>query len=157
MTVKKKGTKKKEVPVENGEDLGIKVTIINKDYSIKGGHRGDTISVYKDIFEPVQEISNAVAYGLIRTTMYKAYTIEGLWEGCYNWEHIENELNIVFSEIDRKVILDANIRGVAVEVITFNMDRLHRIDKALEFYSKVTNLPEDISAKVEKIVDKHQK
>ena len=157
MTVKKKNNKVKEVPVEDAEDLGIKVTVLNKDYSIKGGHRGDTVSVYKDIFEPVQEISNAVAYGLMRTTMYKAYTVEGLWEGRDNWEHVESELNIVFDEIDRKVILEANIRGVAVEVITFNMDRLHQIDKALQFYSKVTNLPEDTRTKVEKIIDKHQK
>lgn len=157
MAVKKKNNKVKEVPVEDVEALGIKVTVINKDYSIKGGHRGDTVSVYKDIFEPVQEISNAVAYGLMRTTMYKAYTVEGLWEGRDNWEHVESELNIVFDEIDRKVILEANIRGVAVEVITFNMDRLHHIDKALQFYSKVTNLPEDTRTKVEKIIDKHQK
>lgn len=157
MAVKKKNNKVKEISTENVENADIKVIVINRDYSIKGGHRGDTISVYKDIFEPVQEISNTIAYGLMRTTMYKTYTIEGLWEGRDNWEHIENELNIVFPEIDRKVILDANIRGVAVEVITFNMDRLHRIDKALEFYSKVTNLPEDIRVKVEKIVDKHWK
>lgn len=157
MAVKKKNNKVKEVPVEDVEALGIKVTVLNKDYSIKGGHRGDTVSVYKDIFEPVQEISNAVAYGLMRTTMYKAYTVEGLWEGRDNWEHVESELNIVFDEIDRKVILEANIRGVAVEVITFNTDRLHHIDKALQFYSKVTNLPEDTRTKVEKIIDKHQK
>ena len=157
MAVKKKNNKVKEIPVENVEDSMVTVTILNKDYSIKGGRRGDTVSVYKDIFEPVQEISNAVAYGLMRTTMYKAYTVEGLWEGRDNWEHVESELNIVFDEIDRKVILEANIRGVAVEVITFNTDRLHHIDKALQLYSKVTTLPEDARAKVEKIVDKHQK
>ena len=157
MAGKKKNNKVKETSTENVKNTGIDIIVINRDYSIKGGHRGDTISVYKDIFEPVQEISNAIAYGLMRTTMYKAYTIEGLWEGRDNWEHIESELNIVFPEIDRKVILDANIRGVAVEVITFNTDRLHHIDKALQFYSKVTNLPEDTRAKVEKIVDKHRK
>jgi hypothetical protein len=157
MAVKKKNNKVKEVPVEDAEDLGIKVTVINKDYSIKGGHRGDMVSVYKDIFGHVQEISDAVVYGLMRTTMYKVYIIKGLWEGQDTWEHVESELNIVFDEIDRKVILEANIRGVAVEVITFNTDRLHYIDKALQFYSKVTNLPEDTRAKVEKIVDKHRK
>lgn len=157
MAVKKKNNKVKETSTENVEDTGIKVIVLNRDYSIKSGHRGDTISVYKDIFEPIQEISNAVVYGLMRTTMYKAYTIEGLWEGRDNWEHIESELNIVFPEIDRKIILEANIRGVAVEVITFNMDRLHHVDKALQFYSKVTHLPEGARAKVEKIIDKHSK
>lgn len=157
MAVKKKNNKAKETFAENAENAKVKVTALNKDYSIRGGHRGDTVSVYKDIFEPVQEISNTVAYGLMRTTMYKAYIIEGLWEGRDNWENIESELNIIFNEFDRKIILDANIRGVAVEVITFNMDRLHHIDKALQFYSKVTNLPEDARAKVEKIMDKHRK
>lgn len=157
MAGKKKNNKVKEVPVEDVKDLGIEVVVLNKDYAIKGGHRGDTISVYKDIFEPVQEISNTIAYGLMRTTMYKAYTIEGLWEGRDNWEHIESKLNVIFSEIDRKVILEANIRGVAVEVITFDMDRLHLIDKALTFYPKVINLPKDVRTKVEKIIDKHWK
>lgn len=157
MVGKKKNNKVKETSVENVKNAEFEVLIINRDYSIKGGHRGDTITVYKDIFEPVQEISNSIVYGLMRTTMYKAYTIEGLWEGHDNWEHIESELNIVFPEIDRKVILEANIRGVAVEVITFNTDRLHHIDKALQLYSKVTNLPIDARAKVEKIIDKHQK
>lgn len=157
MAGKKKNNKVKEISAENAEDVRTEIVVLNRDYSIKGGHRGDTVSVYKDIFEPVQEISNAVAYGLMRTTMYKAYIIEGLWEGRDNWENIESELNIIFNEFDRKVILDANIRGVAVEVITFNMDRLHHIDKALQFYSKVTNLPEDVRAKVEKIMDKHRK
>jgi hypothetical protein len=157
MAGKKKNNKVKETSVENAKNAEFEVMVINRDYSIKGGHRGDTITVYKDIFEPVQEISNAAAYGLMRTTMYKAYTIEGLWEGRDNWEHIESELNIDFPEIDRKVILEANIRGVAVEVITFNTDRLHHIDKALQLYSKVTNLPVDARAKVEKIIDKHQK
>lgn len=157
MAGKKKNNKVKETSVENTENALITVTIINKDYSIKGGRRGDTVSVYKDLFEPAQEISNSIVYGLMRTTMYKAYTIEGLWEGRDNWEHIESELNIIFNEFERKAILNANIRGVAVEVITFNTDRLHHIDKALQFYSKVTNLPEDARAKVEKIVDKRRK
>jgi hypothetical protein len=157
MAVKKKNNKVKEIPVENVEDSMVTVTILNKDYSIKGGRRGDTVSVYKDIFEPVREISNSVAYGLMRTTMYKAYTIEGLWEGRDNWEHIESELNTIFSEFERQAILSANIRGVAIEVIVFNMDRLHHIDKALQLYSKVTKLPEDARVKVEKIIDKHCK
>ena len=157
MAVKKKSTKKKEVPVENAKDLGIKVTVLNKDYSIKGGHRGDTVSVYKDIFARVQEISDAVAYGLMRTSLYKAYIIEGLWEGRDNWENIEAELKTTFDSFEREAILNANLRGVAIEVIVFDMGRLHLIDKALTLYPKVTNLPKDARTKVEKIIDKHWK
>lgn len=157
MAVKKKNNNVKEIPMESAEGARTEIVILNKDYSIKGGRRGDTVSVYKDTFELVREIHNSVAYGLMRTTMYKAYTIEGLWEGHDNWEHIESELNIVFNEIERRAILDANIRGVAVEVITFNMARLHHIDKALHLYSNFINLPIDTQLKVEKIINKHRK
>ena len=157
MAVKKKSTKKKEVPVENAKDLGIKVTVLNKDYSIKGGHRGDTVSVYKDIFARVQEISDAVAYGLMRTSLYKAYIIEGLWEGRDNWENIEVELKTTFDSFEREAILNANLRGVAIEVIVFDMDRMHCIDKALRFHGDVLSIPEDAQKKIYKIIDKNLK
>jgi hypothetical protein len=154
MAGKKKNNKVKETSAENAE---IKVTFIDKDYSIKGGHRGGMVSVYKDIFDHVQEIPDSVARDLTCTTMFETYIIRGLWEGQDTWEHIENKLNIAFDEIDRKVILDANIRGVAVEVVTFNIDLLYHFDKTSQFYSDVESLPKDARAKVEKIIDKHRK
>ena len=156
MAVKKK-ILKKVTPIESAESLGIKVTTLNKDYSIKGGHRGDTISVYKDIFEHVSEIPNAVAYGLMRTSLYKTYLIDGLWEGRDNWEHIESELDMRFDEIDRKAILDANIRGVKIEVIAFDIKRLHHIDRALQLQQSIKSLPEDAQDKIQKIINKHNR
>ena len=157
MAVKKIISKKKTVPVENAEDLGIKVNVLTKDYSIKGGRRGDTISVYKDEFRPVHEISDGVAWGLMRTSMYRAYVIEGLWEGRDSWDNIEAELKTTFDSFERKAILDANLRGVAVEVIVFNMEKMHCIDKALKFRGDVLSIPEDAQKKIYKIIDKNLK
>jgi hypothetical protein len=157
MAVKKIISNKKKVPVENAQDLGIEVTVINRDYSIKGGRRGDTISAYKDEFRPVHEISDGVAWGLMRTRMYRAYVIDGLWEGRDSWDNIEAKLKTTFDSYERKAILDANLRGVAIEVIVFDMERLHCIDKALQFRGDVLNIPEAAQKKIYKIIDKNLK
>jgi hypothetical protein len=89
--------------------------------------------------------------------MYRAYVIDGLWEGRDSWDNIEAELRTTFDSFERKAILDANIRGVAVEVIVFDMERLHCFDKALQFRSDVLNIPEAAQKKIYKIIDKNLK
>lgn len=109
-----------------------------------GGRRGGTVYAFYDGYD-LYEIHDAVANGFGRSSEYKSFVVKDLWMNKEEeMENIKSHLSkrsgnvsTVISDEVIRAILDANIRGVHVEIFYFNEKSKSLHNLALEYYNNL--------------------
>lgn len=119
-----------------------------------GGRRGGTVYALYDGYD-LYEIHDAVANGFGHSSEYKSFVVKDLWMN--REEEMENimshlskrsgNVSTVIGDDVIRAILDANIRGVHVEIFYFDEKSKSLHSLALDTYNKIKFAREIISDK----------
>ena len=127
---------------------------MNTKNRITGGQRNKSDAyVFCDGYD-VHEISSDVANGFGFSHTHTSFTITNLWQYEDDKETLKKKCPHITEDAYR-AILDANLRGVYVEIFIKDMKSKNFYGKAVDVYTNISNLPLKEWQKVQKIVNQY--
>lgn len=127
---------------------------MNTKNRITGGQRNISIAYVFCDGHDVHEISADVANGFGFSNTHTSFIITNLWKYEDDKRILKHKCPHITEDAYR-AILDANLRGVDVEIFMNAMKSKKFYGKAVDVYTKISNLPLKEWQKVQKIISQY--